>query len=80
MISDTKIGIFLSGGIDFTIIAIVAKKFNKNIQAYTSFFSPNSKFKKFNEDYEYSKKICREFNIKLNKVVIDEKNLKQKKC
>jgi asparagine synthase (glutamine-hydrolysing) len=79
LITDTKVGIFLSGGIDSTIIAVIAKKFNDNIQAYTSFFSPNSKFKKFNEDYEYSKKICKEFNIKLNKVVIDEKNLFQKK-
>ena len=79
LITDTKVGIFLSGGIDSTIIAVIAKKFNDNIQAYTSFFSPNSKFKKFNEDYEYSKKICKEFNIKLNKVVIDENNLFQKK-
>ncbi len=79
LISDTKVGIFLSGGIDSTIIAIIAKKFNKKIEAYTSFFSPNSKFKKFNEDYEYSKRICKEYNIKLNKVVINEQNLSQRK-
>ena len=79
LISDTKVGIFLSGGIDSSIIAIIAKKFNKNIQAYTSFFSPNNKFKKFNEDYKYSQKLCKEFKIKLNKVVIDEKDLAQKK-
>ena len=50
LITDTKIGVFLSGGIDSTIIALIAKRYNKNIQAYTSFFTPREKFAKFNID------------------------------
>ncbi len=79
LITDTKIGIFLSGGLDSTIIAILAKKFNKEIQAYTSYFTPESTFQKFNSDFQYSKKICDEFKIKLNKVEINEKDSNQKK-
>ena len=79
LISDTKVGVFLSGGIDSTIIAILAKKFNVGIQAYTSYFVPEKKFKKFNIDFNYSKKICDEFDIKLNKVEINEGDSIQKK-
>lgn len=79
LISDTKIGIFLSGGIDSTIIAILAKKYNKDIEAYTSYFTPKDKFSKFNMDYNYAKKICKQFDIKLNKVEINENDESQKK-
>ena len=78
LISDTKIGIFLSGGIDSTIIAILAKRYNKEIEAYSSYFTPREKFSKFNLDYGFAEKICSEFDIKLNKVEIDEKDINQK--
>ncbi len=78
LISDTKIGIFLSGGIDSTIIAILAKKYNKDIEAYSSYFTPVDKFSKFNLDYDFAEKICKEFKIKLNKVKIDENDENQK--
>jgi asparagine synthase (glutamine-hydrolysing) len=37
------------------------------------------KFKKFNTDYYYAKRVCDENNIKLNKVVIDENDESTKK-
>ena len=79
LISDTKVGIFLSGGVDSTILAILAKKFNKDVEAYSSYFTPKDKFSKFNVDYNYAEKICRQFDIKLNKVEINENDENQKK-
>tara|TARA_A100001015_G_scaffold317918_1_gene436174 strand:+ start:2088 stop:3905 length:1818 start_codon:yes stop_codon:yes gene_type:complete len=79
LISDTKVGIFLSGGVDSTILAILSKKFNKDVEAYSSYFSPKDKFSKFNIDYKYAEKICKQFDIKLNKVEINEKDKNQKK-
>jgi asparagine synthase (glutamine-hydrolysing) len=72
LISDAKIGIFLSGGIDSSLILLLTKKMGIQIEAFTSFFLPQDKFKKFNIDYEYAKKLCSENNIKLNKIIIDE--------
>lgn len=78
LISDTKIGVFTSGGIDSTLILMFAKIFNSKIEGYTSYFYPDNKFKKFNVDLEYTKKICDFFDIKLNLTEIDLNNKKQK--
>ncbi len=78
LITDTKVGIFLSGGIDSSIITIIAKEQIDNIEAYTSYFHPNSKYKKFNQDFEYAKKLCNSLNVKLNKVEIDDTDQNQK--
>ena len=78
LISDTKTGIFLSGGLDSSILSVVAKKINPEITAYTSFFSPKNKYEKFNKDVQYAEKLCKDNNIKLNKVIIDEENTYQK--
>jgi asparagine synthase (glutamine-hydrolysing) len=72
LISDTKAGVFFSGGVDSSIILLLAKNMGIEIEAFTSFFLPESKFKKFNSDYYYAKRVCDENNIKLNKVIIDE--------
>jgi asparagine synthase (glutamine-hydrolysing) len=78
LISDTKVGIFLSGGIDSSIATIIAKEKIDNIEAYTSYFHPNSKYSKFNQDFEYAKKLCDSLNIKLNKVKINDTDQNQK--
>ena len=78
LIADTKVGIFLSGGIDSSIATIIAKETIDNIETYTSYFHPNSKYSKFNQDFEYAKKLCDSLNIKLNKVKIDDTDQDQK--
>lgn len=78
LISDTKTGIFLSGGLDSSIISVISKKINPEITAYTSFFSPENKYEKFNKDFFFAEKLCKDFNIKLNKVIIEENNEYQK--
>ena len=76
LIADTKIGTFLSGGVDSTTVALVAKKYNENIEAITTCFLPKDKFKKFNVDFEFSNKISKDYNFKLHvHYVNDEKDL-----
>jgi asparagine synthase (glutamine-hydrolysing) len=77
LISDTKTGIFASGGMDSTLLLIIAKKFNSKIEAYSSYFYPENKFEKFNIDLKYTKKICEFLGIKLNLSAIDLSNKKQ---
>jgi len=78
LISDTKTGIFASGGMDSTLLLIIAKKFNSKIEAYSSYFYPENKFEKFNIDLKYTKKICEFLGVKLNLTAIDLNNKKQK--
>jgi len=78
LIADTKVGIFLSGGLDSSILTIIAKKYGLEVEAYTSYFLPENKFKKFNVDYQYANFLSKKYNFKLNQVTIDEKNLNQK--
>ncbi len=74
LISDTKIGTFLSGGVDSSTITILAKKFNQNIESFTTVFLPEQKFKKFNVDLNFSKKISHDYGIKLNTCFIEDNN------
>ena len=66
LISDTKIGTFLSGGVDSTTISLIAKKRNDNVEAFTTCYLPKLKYEKFNIDFQYAKKISNDYNIKLN--------------
>jgi asparagine synthase (glutamine-hydrolysing) len=78
LISDTKTGIFASGGIDSTLLLMIAKKFNSKVEAYSSYFYPENRFEKFNIDLKYTKKICEFLGIKLNLSEINLNNKKQK--
>ena len=76
LITDTKIGTFLSGGVDSTTVSLIAKKYNENIEAITTCFLPENKFKKFNVDFQFSKQISKDYNLKLHTHYIrDEKEL-----
>ena len=78
LISDTKTGVFASGGMDSTLLLIIAKKFNAKVEAYSSYFYPENRFEKFNIDLKYTKKICEFLGIKLNLSEINLNNKKQK--
>ena len=71
LITDTKIGTFLSGGLDSSIVTAIAKKYNSKIEAFTTVFLPEKKYEKFNQDYIYAKKLSDDLNIKLNVNFID---------
>jgi len=72
LVSDVNTGIFMSGGLDSSIIAAKSKKIKSNIEGYTSYFTPNHKYKKFNVDLEYAEKLSKTLNIKINKVEISD--------
>ena len=78
LISDVKIGIFLSGGVDSSLLLLLAKKLNIKLEAFTSFFIPHDKYKRFNIDYFYAKKLCKDYDIDLKKINLDQNDIKIK--
>ena len=74
LISDAKVGTFLSGGVDSTITTLIAKQNNNNVEAFTTFFLPEKKYEKFNVDYKFANKISKDFNIKLNTHYVENEN------
>ena len=78
LISDTKTGIFASGGMDSTLLLMISKEYNSEVEAYSSYFYPEIKFKKFNIDLEYTRKICKFLGIKLNLSEVNLNNKNQK--
>ena len=78
LFTKTKIGLFLSGGLDSTILAFLMKKYSTDYEAYTSAFLPENEYQKFNIDLDFAKKVSKILNIKLNISFIDIKNTAQK--
>ncbi len=74
LISDTKVGTFLSGGLDSTIVTLTAKKFNNQVEGFTTLFLPEKKYQKFNVDYEFSSRVAKENGIKLNVHYVENEN------
>ena len=51
LLSDTKIGTFLSGGVDSSLVTAIAKKYNNKIEGFTTIYLPEKKYEKFNQDF-----------------------------
>jgi len=67
LISDAPIGIFLSGGLDSSVITAASAKYKKNIQTISLVF----KDKELNEE-RYQDLVVRKYNTKHTKYLIDE--------
>lgn len=61
-------GILLSGGLDTSILATVASKYNPNLRAFTVAFGEAP-------DLEYSMKLAKQLNLKHHILTLTEKNL-----
>lgn len=72
LLSDTRVGTLLSGGIDSTIVTLYAKKIADNVESFTTCFLPEKKYEKFNIDLEFSKTLSKQNNIKLHINYIDQ--------
>ncbi len=72
LISDVDVGIFLSGGLDSSIITSIAKKLGGNIKTYTLGFEENS----FDESNK-AKYVSEFLNIKNEKFLISKNDLKE---
>ncbi len=67
LLSDSKIGVFLSGGLDSSLISFYAKKEKVNLESYS--ISVNEK--SFDE-IESAKKMSKHLNIKLHDTILDK--------
>jgi asparagine synthase (glutamine-hydrolysing) len=66
LVADVPVGLFLSGGVDSSLIAALTSKQTSNLNAFTVGFHD----KKYDES-EYAKNICRQFNIGYNEIKVD---------
>jgi len=67
-----KFGVFLSGGLDSSLLTLELRREFPDIETYTNFFTPNIIDEKanYNEDFINAKKFCEDFKIKNNPVEI----------
>jgi len=76
MVSDVPIGLYLSGGIDSSLIAkIVDNNTQSEIYALTAHFSDESEYEGFSDDLYYTNLITDRLNIDLDKVKLDVDNV-----
>lgn len=73
LIGNRAIGVYLSGGIDSSIISTTTKRINNNIEAYTSIYDDNNHSD--NEDLKFTKQLCNDYNIKLHISRIKKKEI-----
>ena len=67
LLSDSKIGVFLSGGLDSSLISLYALNHNKNLESYSISVDEKS----FNE-IDQAKKMSNSLNMKLYQTKLDE--------
>jgi asparagine synthase (glutamine-hydrolysing) len=66
LVADVPVGLFLSGGVDSSLVAALTSKQTDNLNAFTVAFHD----KKYDES-EYAKKVCKQFNIGYNEIKVD---------
>ena len=70
-----KFGVFLSGGLDSTLMTMELAKEISNLETYTNFFNPNveDKTDNYNSDFLNAKKFCNDLKLINNPVEITPK-------
>ena len=66
LIADVPVGLFLSGGVDSSMIAALTSKQTDHLNAFTVAFHD----KKYDES-DYAKKVCKQFDIGYNEIKVD---------
>ena len=72
LVSDVKVGTFLSGGLDSSIVTQIAAKYLDNLTSFTTRFITNDDYDKFNTDYECAKILSKKLGIRLEVIDIDD--------
>lgn len=69
LVSDVPVGVYLSGGVDSSLITAIASKYNSSIETFTVSF----KDQRFDES-KYAKAVANQYNVKYNEIVMDERD------
>jgi asparagine synthase (glutamine-hydrolysing) len=71
LVADVPVSSFLSGGLDSSIVTVLAHKEADNVDAYTITFRPeDQKLEAMPDDAVYARKVAREFGIGLHEIEI----------
>jgi asparagine synthase (glutamine-hydrolysing) len=71
LVADVPVSSFLSGGLDSSIVTVLAHKETDNVDAYTITFRPeDQKLEAMPDDAVYARKVAREFGIDLHEIEI----------
>ncbi|MEO6814434.1 MAG: asparagine synthase (glutamine-hydrolyzing) [Ginsengibacter sp.] len=66
LVADVPVGLFLSGGVDSSLVAAITSKQTSNLNAFTvSFYD-----KKYDES-DYAKQVCKTYGINYNEIKVD---------
>jgi asparagine synthase (glutamine-hydrolysing) len=77
LVSDVPVGIYLSGGIDSSIVLAAASKVRENINTFSIGFDleEEEEREKFNSDFELAKETARHFGATHHPIVISAKDV-----
>jgi asparagine synthase (glutamine-hydrolysing) len=71
MVADVPVSSFLSGGLDSSLISVLAQKSNNSLRTYTiKTLEKDNKYEKMPLDYEYAKKLSGEKNFVHNEIEV----------
>jgi asparagine synthase (glutamine-hydrolysing) len=71
MVADVGVSTFLSGGLDSSLITVLAKRADPAVDAYTITFRPEDhKLEAMPDDAIYARRVARHFGIKLHEIEI----------
>lgn len=72
LISDVPLALFLSGGLDSSLIAALASRSTGSLDAYTIAFRPEDhRFEAMPDDLSYARLVANEFGIELHEIEIN---------
>src|SRR3989344_3728879 len=75
LVSDRPVGIFLSGGIDSTIIAGVASEYSRQIQTFSAGFEKTEEEEKYNNDMKVARETSKYFGTKHHEFIFSAKDV-----
>lgn len=71
LIADVPVATFLSGGLDSSIVSVLARQKKTELEAYTiTFRSQDHLLEAMPDDAVYARRVARQFDIKLNEIEI----------